>query len=517
MNVGRAAALVTDLAAAGVRDVCVCPGGRNAPLVLVLSRAAGITVHTFYEERAAAFFALGRARATGRPVAVVTTSGTAAAELLPAAVEAYYAGVPLLLVTADRPPSHRGTGSPQAIEQLGLYGTYAPTIHDGWDDARLALEEWNRRQPAHVNVCFGEPLLDGDVPALSLSPAAAALSAVPPPDTAPLDAFLAASHRPLVIVGTLTAADRDPVAAFLTGLGAPVYAEPTSGLREHAPLAPLLLRSGEQGVAAIGCDGVLRIGGVPTLRVWRDLDLGTPDVPVCSVSALPFPGMTRGTLVVGAPGSTLSAVTGEARADAAWCRDLLARDAARDARIAGLWRSEPAAEPALIRALSERIPRGSLVYLGNSLPIREWDLAALREPRDWEVVASRGANGIDGQIATFLGHCGTDREHWALIGDLTALYDLGAPWILPQLETGPVRIVILNNRGGQIFARLSPHAELRNEHAYGFAHWAAMWNLPHVRWDGRVGADALPDRCVIELVPDADATTRAWAAYDAID
>src|SRR6185436_3564388 len=127
----------------GVRDFCVCGGSRNAPLLAVVGAA-----YSFVDERSAAFFALGRAKLTGRPAAVITTSGTAAAELLPAAVEAHYSGVPLILITADRPARYRGTGAPQAIEQEGLFGVYA---------ARDAAS-WSRLGALHINVEFDEPL-----------------------------------------------------------------------------------------------------------------------------------------------------------------------------------------------------------------------------------------------------------------------------------------------------------------------------------------------------------------------
>lgn len=129
---------------AGVTEFCVCGGSRNAPLLAVLGDAPN--VFTFVDERSAAFFALGRAKRDGNPVAVITTSGTAAAELLPATIEAYYSGAPLVLITADRPARFRGTGAPQAIEQLGLFGTYAETV----------LEKWSRRAPLHINVEFEE-------------------------------------------------------------------------------------------------------------------------------------------------------------------------------------------------------------------------------------------------------------------------------------------------------------------------------------------------------------------------
>lgn len=146
-NIAAARALIAQASSLGVRDFCVCAGSRNAPLLAALADAS---VYSFVDERAAAFFALGRIKRDGLPVAVVTTSGTAVAELLPAAVEAYYSGLPLVLITADRPARFRGTGAPQSIEQLGIFGVYAATDAEAWD----------RRRPLHLNIEFEEPLID---------------------------------------------------------------------------------------------------------------------------------------------------------------------------------------------------------------------------------------------------------------------------------------------------------------------------------------------------------------------
>ncbi len=146
-NIAAARAVIERVRGAGVTDFCVCGGSRNAPLIAVLAEA---NVYSFVDERSAAFFALGRIKRDDKPVAVVTTSGTAAAELLPAAIEAYYSGAPLVLITADRPARFRGTGAPQAIEQAGLFGPYAAVDFD----------RWNRRAPLHLNVEFDEPLID---------------------------------------------------------------------------------------------------------------------------------------------------------------------------------------------------------------------------------------------------------------------------------------------------------------------------------------------------------------------
>lgn len=147
-NIASARRVIERVRDAGVTDFCVCGGSRNAPLLTVLG--GDPNAFTFVDERSAAFFALGRAKRDGKPVAVITTSGTAAAELLPATVEAFYSGVPLILITADRPARYRGTGAPQSIEQVGLFGVYATAD----------IDRWSGRTPLHINVEFDEPLID---------------------------------------------------------------------------------------------------------------------------------------------------------------------------------------------------------------------------------------------------------------------------------------------------------------------------------------------------------------------
>ncbi len=142
----------------GISEFCICPGGRNAPFVPALSQK-GIKCYYWFEERSAAFFALGRSRLTEKPVGVIVTSGTAVANLLPATMEAYYTGIPLLLITADRPKRFRGSNAPQTCEQVGLFGMYAPFSQDIAVNEACDLSQWNRTSPCHLNVCFEEPLL----------------------------------------------------------------------------------------------------------------------------------------------------------------------------------------------------------------------------------------------------------------------------------------------------------------------------------------------------------------------
>ncbi len=505
----------------GADDFCVCAGSRNAPLLAVLAEARGVRLFSFVDERSAAFFALGRAKLRRRPVAVITTSGTAVAELLPATIEAHYAGVPLLLITADRPRRFRNTGAPQAIEQEGIFNAYVEQCVDiDVSSNEAASPSWSGRRPLHINVAFDEPLIDGPIPSVLFEAAEPVQSLVPPPSRRPIDEALRGFARPLVIIGGLQSAARPAVRRFALRLGAPVYAEPLSGLREDAALEPLVLRSGERILERAAFDGVLRIGEVPALRFWRDLEERHRALPVVSVSELPFAGLSRGVVVQGEVSAILDGVHIDATSPNP---QTMRRDREMALRVEGLYDREPHSEPALVRALSRHIPARSRIFLGNSLPIREWDLVATRQPQEWILDANRGANGIDGELSTFLGQCDRSSPNWALVGDLTTIYDLGAPWIVGQLEADlRFVIVILNNGGGRIFSRVAslraidPRARealIENEHSIHFRNWAAMWGLEYAATDG---ADSLPsfERGVLEVMVDQDATRRFWTAYD---
>ncbi|HEX7808943.1 MAG TPA: 2-succinyl-5-enolpyruvyl-6-hydroxy-3-cyclohexene-1-carboxylic-acid synthase, partial [Thermoanaerobaculia bacterium] len=229
--------------------------------------------------------------------------------------------------------------------------------------------------------------------------------------------------KPLVILGGLAPRHRARVREFVLALNAPVYAEALSGLREDPSLPHIT--AGERMIARGHFDSVIRIGNVPTLRFWRDLD--TNDVPVMHYSDLPFAGMTRGHVH---PIDALPSLRVE-RDDAFFAQD---REIAE--RMHAILDDEPQSELAMLRALSRELPDRARVYLGNSLPIREWDLVASRESRGFEYEANRGTNGIDGQLSTFFGWCKPHRDNVAILGDLTTIYDLNAPWIVPQLEDG---------------------------------------------------------------------------------
>ncbi len=504
-NAPLAAIVLEEALAWGVRDFVVCTGARNAPLVLPLLEAPEpVKVWRHFEERAAAFFALGLAKRDRRPVAVVTTSGTAVAELLPAVIEAHYSGVPLVLVTADRPKRFRATGAPQAIEQAHLFGAYS----EGCFDVEAAEDfpvgfPWNRARPIQVNPCFEEPKAGevaevdwDDYLARGAAPFVAPVQPSSFPDSTLLSRFMNDFSDGVVLLGEIAADDREGVADFLERLGAPIWAEATSGLRESERLIPLLLPGGDRVFREWCPAKVLRIGGVPSARFWRDLE-DRPGTAVLSVTRTGFPGLARGCettgwldfsgMEVGSRGSERPAM--EESDDE--------------------WDSYPAGEPFLMRTLSEQIPSDALIFVGNSLPIRAWNLAASRTRAHPHVFANRGANGIDGELSTFLGMSEGVEEAWGIFGDLTTLYDATAPWVMDQLSPGKRRIVIANNGGGRIFSKLPALSQLgeggkhvtENRHQHDFAGWASMWRLDYRRADhvGSLDAVGLGDHAVIEF------------------
>ncbi|MBP6602363.1 MAG: 2-succinyl-5-enolpyruvyl-6-hydroxy-3-cyclohexene-1-carboxylic-acid synthase [Verrucomicrobiales bacterium] len=515
-NARLAGAVLGHLTGLGVRQFVVCAGARNAPLVSSLLAAGDSRndlIYPHFDERSAAFFAMGLAKRSSQAVAVLTTSGTAAAELLPAAIEAYYSGIPLVLVTADRPIAFRGSGAPQAIEQTGLFGPYAEMSLDISSPSDLvAVSQWDRTAPLHLNICLAEPSPEdrnGDWGTIKLP-----LPVRKIPEAEELVTFCGTADRLLVLLGELPERWRGPVERFLVALGVPIWAEATSGLRESEALAPHLVRS-ESLVATLRPDRILRLGGVPSLRFWRDLEV-LSDLPVFSLLPRPFPGLARKTpFLVSDEFPKVGALTQEG-----WVED---QTLLHDTRLELALTNHPFSEVAILRELSRQIPSDALVFLGNSLPIREWNLAATLSVPHPVCYASRGANGIDGQIATFLGLSEGVTESWGIFGDLTALYDLNAPALMGAMAPGRRRIVILNNGGGRIFSRLPAMAGLsktekvvtENRHARGFGAWAAMWGLDYVQWiAGEPAADPFPaivgESVVLEICLDDNLSEAFW-------
>ena len=495
----------------GVREFCVCPGSRNAPLLAALE--GGGKSYRFFEERGAGFFAVGRAMATRQPVAVVVTSGTAVAELLPAVIEAHYQGLPLVVVSADRPEAFRGSGAPQAIEQVGIFGEYMESCVEIDEGALEGLPEWSGRRSLHLNVCLDEPGAGDLEGAGSGVTPGSFIRAAGDGSSCEVESFLGGEGDLLVLVGQLAVESVPGARDFLRKLGAPIYAEATSGLRADEALNDLLLRGPERVFGSHPWKRVLRVGGVPSLRFWRDMETRT-EVTVCSVCPEGFSGLgRRSTLVVADPGAAMSGLN--AGGPSALPGEVMERDREAGAKLAELLERYPRSEAALLGDVSNWVPEEAPVFLGNSLPVREWNLAA---GPGGKCFANRGANGIDGQLSSFLGCAAQSAEGWGIFGDLTALYDLGAPWVLSQMK-GRMRFVVVNNGGGGIFSRLPSLAGagagvremIEMPHGVGFASWARMWGMEYLAMRGP-GELLLGDEghSVIEVLPDAEESAAFW-------
>jgi 2-succinyl-5-enolpyruvyl-6-hydroxy-3-cyclohexene-1-carboxylate synthase len=465
--------VVDDLVRFGMTDACISPGSRSTPLALALARHPSIRIHVHLDERSAGFFALGLAKATSRPVAVACTSGTAAAELFPAVIEASMSRVSLVALTADRPPELRGVGANQTIDQLGLYGRYvrasidAPVPGDrserGWwhelvhDLTRSSMGP--PPGPVHLNLPFREPLV----------PAPAELPASPPTDveysisemTTPeeleeVGRALGACERAVVLAGGMREVPPD-LPALAERLGWPLLAEPTSGLRAPGSLSawPLLLADG-RFVASHVPELVLQFGAAPTSRAALELVRRAERLIVVDQDHLVADPLRKAEWTIRADAAAFTSSLLErigSRSRSSWLAGWREPDGRARAAVDDLLDSwEEPFEGRVARDLVQSIPEGSTLVVGSSLPIR--DLGAYMRPRDGlGVVANRGTSGIDGFVATALGVAAAGRPTYALMGDLTFLYDAGT--LLWSARQGfDAVLVIINNGGGHIFSLL---------------------------------------------------------------
>lgn len=515
-NTALASAMVEELARCGVRRAAVSPGSRSTPLAIALWRHPAIDVTVLLDERSAGFWALGASLGGGAPAAVLCTSGTAAANLHPAVCEADEASVPLIVLTADRPPELRGTGSGQTVDQIKLYGD-APRwfcevgTHEA-DDAGLlhfravacrafaAAAGDARPGPVHLNVAWRDPLhpvpVEGDVsatdplalegrgerPLVAVSPRAAEL------DGSLLDELaerIAASPRGLIVAGRMAdAAHAEAVTELAGAAGYPILAEPLSQLRRgrHDRSAvishyDLVVRSGAEGLRP---DFIVRFGDLPTSRPLRDL-LGSPGAPEQLVVD---PGATwkeptrRASLVARAPeGPTARALADRLKAAAAdpgraergwsdlWRRADDAVAQVLEAELDAGGEGETAlTEPGAIRALGRRLADGEIVLTASSMPVRDAEAFLPGGPEAVRFIANRGANGIDGLISTASGAVASAGDRgWAVLGDLAVAHDLNGLAVLRG--TPGLRLLVLDNSGGGIFHFL-PQAQAMAEEEF---------------------------------------------------
>jgi 2-succinyl-5-enolpyruvyl-6-hydroxy-3-cyclohexene-1-carboxylate synthase len=489
-NLEFARVLVQELHAAGVTTAIVCPGSRSAPLALAVAGQAGLAHSVHLDERNAAFHALGYAKASGRPVALVCTSGTAGANFLPAVAEASHSRVPLIVLTADRPPELRAWGAAQTMEQRSLYAGFtrwseeAPCPSEGGPGESYARALARRAVgaatgpapgPVHLNLPFREPLVPATIdvatrPARLTAPGVAARTSMAIEDIASLAHALRKLTRGVLVFGPDAGdeASATEVRALAERLGWPVLADPASGLRAGSALdeslacaADLVLRSAD-AAAALAPELVVRFGGLPTSKAVSLWLAGHPEAEVWLVD--PAAGYRdpqhRASQVVRASAgafceSLAAALEGPSEAALAWRARWLAADRSGCAAVAEAMSTESRLlTPQVARALWGALPEGATLYAANSMAIRELDAFAGPRASQLKVLANRGVNGIDGQVSAALGASASLAAPTVLwCGDLALLHDVSG-LIAGRMHGANLTVVVTNDDGGGIFEYL---------------------------------------------------------------
>jgi 2-succinyl-5-enolpyruvyl-6-hydroxy-3-cyclohexene-1-carboxylate synthase len=512
-----------------MQHACTSPGSRNTPIVLGIAREPRLRAWSHIDERSSGFFAVGAARASGRPVAVTCTSGTAAANLLPAVIEAHEGGVPLIVLTADRPPELREVGAGQTIDQLKLYGGAVKWFFElGVPEASPERLRWvrslacraywtatgGRPGPVHINLPLREPLVL-DAPLSPTEPGGGGRSDGHPwvaeASSTGRSGTLARRHefrRTVFVAGDL---GPDPslgarLARIATRARVPLLADPLSRARSGpAAIAhfDLLLRS-DALTADLRPEVVCRIGDLPTskpLRSWiASLD-EAHHIAFTADERWIDPSARLVQRELGPLAELLERIDGDDLIpdDSDWLDRWSAADRAVAHAIAEPLMGAGLTEPGVVTALAQFLPATATLFVGASMPIRDVEefFPALANPP--RVLANRGANGIDGTVSSAFGAAAAgEGQVVVLLGDVTLAHDIGG--LLASRRLGlKLTIVLLNNQGGGIFNFLAVarEADVFEQHiatptGLDFAHAAALYDFAHVRVETLDGfADAL--------------------------
>ncbi|HUF10596.1 MAG TPA: 2-succinyl-5-enolpyruvyl-6-hydroxy-3-cyclohexene-1-carboxylic-acid synthase [Rhodothermales bacterium] len=513
--------IVEELVRNGVRHFFLAPGSRSSPLVVAIAQHSMTEATIHFDERGAAFAALGCGRGSGSPAAWITTSGTAAANGLPAVVEAAQSHVPLIAITADRPPELRDTGANQAIDQIRLFGTYprwffdfpCPSVEIDSSFVLTTVDQAVHRAtgspagPIHLNCPYREPLapskVAGKLPEIpdrwvrTRSPYTAYRIGAGDPDAAAISQLLdqvRAVRRGIIIVGELpTLEDARAVTTLASEFGWPVVADVTSQMRlgdapPHVVRRPHFVCAANAGAAEP--ELVLRLGGPVSSKEIRS-HADSVDARIVAVVDHPErrdPGHRVSTVIRASTQAFCRALAG---APASPDRDWLDAWTEVDERIDSALRDQigsltEISEPGVAAAVTRLLPEDNALFVASSMPIRDVDMFGSSSGALRRVAANRGASGIDGTAATSFGyHLGAGCPVTLLIGDLALLHDLNS---LALVQGRPIVVVAINNGGGGIFNFLpiADHAEVfepwfTSPHIWSFEHAAAMFGIHYDR------------------------------------
>ena len=504
-------AFVDELVRCGMRHACTSPGSRCTPIVLTLAREQRLNCWSHIDERCAGFFALGAAKASGRPVAVTCTSGTAAANLAGAVIEAHAARVPLLVLTADRPPELREIGAGQTIDQIKLYGSAVKWFFEvGTQEATAERLRWiralacrayctalkGRPGPVHLNFPLREPLVLGE--ALGEDPVPGRPDGKPwvlarPVAPEALPAQLELPPRTVLVAGAC-GARRDgarSIAGLAERLSIPLLADPLSGARSGpAAIAhyDLLLR--DPGLArSLRPELVLRVGDLPTskpLRAWLASLVDVPQYVLDPERAWQDPASVV-THSIAAPAEALARASMAGESDPRWLASWRAADALAHDAIEQLI-GEELTEPAVAAHLAAWLPADATLFVASSMPVRDLESFQPALERPPRILSNRGANGIDGTVSSAFGVAAAgDGPAVLLIGDVALAHDIGG-LMAARRSTVALTVVVVNNDGGGIFHFLPVAGEqdafeghVATPHGLDFTHAAQLYGAGYER------------------------------------
>lgn len=498
-NYAVSRAIADEFARSGVRHVCISPGSRSTPLALSLAEHRDLTPWVHIDERSGAFFALGLAKSSRAPVALVCTSGTAAANFYPAIIEAYHSGIPLLVLTADRPPELRGWGAGQTIDQVHLYGRHVRWYSEAAVPMRgvagvryaralasrmVSVASSDPSGPVHLNLPFREPLDPRTVPEDALPSNDVAVTGradsepylrdAPPEPSAAADEFerwsdiVCQAENGVIAVGPLNATPSvsAAIASLAERLGWPLFAEPASQLRcgPHVATSPLiatadlLLRSPAFAERHVP-DVIVRFGAPPTSKAfqhWLEAHPNTRTLSVDPNGNFDNPSHLASEFIRTRPEAfcnTLTLAT-KGQAPSRWLTEFRRADQAARSAIERATQAAPLFEATAVVELARHLPDNTRLIVSNSMPIRHVDMLWPSSTTPLRVFSQRGASGIDGLISSASG-IAVDAAHPAILltGDLAFLHDASGLISAQRLGVS-LTIVVLDNNGGGIFSHL---------------------------------------------------------------
>lgn len=493
---------VSELALNGLEDVVISPGSRSTPLALTFAEHPTIKEWIHFDERSAAFFALGLAKKKNKPVALVCTSGTAAANFYPAIVEAHYSRIPLIVLTADRPHELRDNGAPQSIDQIKMYQNYVKYFHEmAIPEASEKMIRYARRQASRAYTIANEankgvvqlnfPFKDPLIPDLSLNQLwgeenKTVLTHVTSKEEVSAESIVSIvelikdKKRGVIVCGEIkTEEERLAILKLANQLQVPILADVLSNLRKNEAVNEFVISTydtilkDDEVKESLRPEFIIRFGSMPVSKPYLQwITDFTPEIHIVVDEDLGFrePTGIETTVVYSEPVKFIEKILAskeEFDFCQKWSRLWMRLD--EEVRSILTTTNNELTEGTTALVLAEKSQNGDLIFVGNSMPIRDMDTFYLPAKTSVEIIANRGANGIDGVIATAIGVAATDQKLTLLIGDISFLHDYTSLFIARQYNI-PIRVVVVNNNGGGIFSFL-PQANEKK-------HFEALFGTP---------------------------------------